>query len=344
MEELIKLIKDYRSTKNKRAYLMILLEKSKKNELPIYSLLQLLNSISSESTAIISSEGWIEKDVDLQQQIKIIEIENVALKKEKTDFANNKKDNLYFKGSMLVISFIVIGLFLFYYVLPNSKLKGEEEMWKNALIENTMASYNNFMIQYPKSKYYEKAQKQNRIIKEKIEKTNPLMESSTISAIKNGKKKSPTDNSKIKQEYKEIEIKDFAEELYIANDYYHNAKINYNKKDYKSALSLIDSALKYYPNNNQYIKFKSDLMNQQFVQNGNSFNEKGSSKNSQIVFHIQDTDGWSNMRISPGGEIIRKIYPDEKFIILETQDKYKYIEFLDGEKGYVHESRVFPIK
>ena len=123
MEELIKLIKDYSSTKNKKAYLMILLEKSKKNNLPIYSLLQLLNSINKNSK-IISSEGWVEKDIDLQQQRKIIEKEKAELKKAKTDFENNKKRNSYFKGILLVISIIVVGLFSFYYVIPNFKLRG----------------------------------------------------------------------------------------------------------------------------------------------------------------------------------------------------------------------------
>ncbi len=67
--------------------------------------------------------------------------------------------------------------------------------------------------------------------------------------------------------------------------------------------------------------------------------------NSKVeYFQIKDSDGWSNMRKSPGGEIIRKVYPDEKFIIVKTQDNYKYIEFPNGEKGYIHESRVFPLK
>ena len=30
-------------------------------------------------------------------------------------------------------------------------------------------------------------------------------------------------------------------------------------------------------------------------------------------FRIQDPDGWSNLRKTPGGQVLRKVYSDEKF-------------------------------
>ena len=278
MENFLKLIKEYKTTKNKKAYLFVLLEKSRKIQFPTYSLIQLLNTISLKPHKIISSEGWIEKDFDLQHQKNIIKKEKAELKKAKSAFEKDKKDNSYLKGSILTISIIAVGLFLFFYVIPNFRSNSEEEMWKNALFENTMASYNNFMRQYPKSKYFVKALEQNRIIKGKLNKVNPLMDSSTISAIKTEKKIPSTDNTKIKQEYKaieaEAEINDPGIDYQKALGHYYTAREKYGLKDYKQALTFIDLALLYYPDNNQYNKFKTYVEKSLIAQEEKNLNKK----------------------------------------------------------------------
>jgi hypothetical protein len=57
-------------------------------------------------------------------------------------------------------------------------------------------------------------------------------------------------------------------------------------------------------------------------------------------YKIQDPDGYSNMRDAPGGSIIRRVLPNEKFKVSGESRKYKVVEFDNGETGYIHNSRV----
>ena len=57
-------------------------------------------------------------------------------------------------------------------------------------------------------------------------------------------------------------------------------------------------------------------------------------------YKIQDPDGYTNMRNSPGGSIIRKVLPNEKFKVTGESGKYKVVKFDSGETGYIHNSRV----
>mgnify|MGYP001567853379 FL=1 len=59
-----------------------------------------------------------------------------------------------------------------------------------------------------------------------------------------------------------------------------------------------------------------------------------------IYFKIQDPDGYTNMRDAPGGSIVRRVLPDEKFKVSGESRKYKIVEFDNGETGYIHNSRV----
>jgi hypothetical protein len=61
---------------------------------------------------------------------------------------------------------------------------------------------------------------------------------------------------------------------------------------------------------------------------------------SQVYYRIQDPDGYSNLRDKPDGSIVRKVYPDERFEVVGQSGRYKLVEFNDGSKGYIHESRV----
>jgi hypothetical protein len=57
-------------------------------------------------------------------------------------------------------------------------------------------------------------------------------------------------------------------------------------------------------------------------------------------YKIQDPDGYTNMRDAPGGSIIRRVLPNEKFKVSGESRKYKVVEFDNGETGYIHNSRV----
>ena len=59
-----------------------------------------------------------------------------------------------------------------------------------------------------------------------------------------------------------------------------------------------------------------------------------------IYFKIQDPDGYTNMRDAPGGSIVRRVLPNEKFKVSGESRKYKVVEFDNGETGYIHNSRV----
>jgi len=57
-------------------------------------------------------------------------------------------------------------------------------------------------------------------------------------------------------------------------------------------------------------------------------------------YHIVDPDGWTNMRYNPNGEIIRKVYSDEEFLVLLENEGWSYVMFDDGSSGYIHSSRI----
>ena len=58
-------------------------------------------------------------------------------------------------------------------------------------------------------------------------------------------------------------------------------------------------------------------------------------------YHIEDPDGWTNMRYSPNGEIIRKVYSDEEFRVIIENEGWSYVMFDDGSLGYIHSSRIY---
>lgn len=58
-------------------------------------------------------------------------------------------------------------------------------------------------------------------------------------------------------------------------------------------------------------------------------------------FHIQDPDGYTNLRECEDCKIIRKVYPNEIFLKIDSTRKYYVVKFNDGETGYIYKSRVF---
>jgi len=60
------------------------------------------------------------------------------------------------------------------------------------------------------------------------------------------------------------------------------------------------------------------------------------------MYRIEDSDGYSNLREIPGGDIIREVYTYEQFIILIEYEGYYGVEFQDGTRGFIESSRVVP--
>lgn len=58
------------------------------------------------------------------------------------------------------------------------------------------------------------------------------------------------------------------------------------------------------------------------------------------LYVISDPDGYTNLRATPGGKVIRKVYENETFDVIETRDSYSKIKLNDGTVGYMHKSRI----
>ena len=69
--------------------------------------------------------------------------------------------------------------------------------------------------------------------------------------------------------------------------------------------------------------------------------EKPTKNSDLLIGIINDPDGYTNFRKEPNSnsEIIRKIYEESNFIILDTTDRWWYIKH-DNNTGYIHKSRV----
>ncbi len=58
------------------------------------------------------------------------------------------------------------------------------------------------------------------------------------------------------------------------------------------------------------------------------------------LYLINDPDGYTNMRATPGGKIIRKVYKNETFEIITPGDTYSEVKLTDGTKGFIHNTRI----
>ena len=101
----------------------------------------------------------------------------------------------------------------------------------------------------------------------------------------------------------------------------------------------------------EFKDFAIDLWNKN-VLNGQESNSISSEltdetltndKNNQELYHIVDPDGYSNLRSSPKGDVIRKVFTDEFFDVIEERDNHFLVKFSDNSEGYIHKSRVFKV-
>jgi len=58
------------------------------------------------------------------------------------------------------------------------------------------------------------------------------------------------------------------------------------------------------------------------------------------LYSIQDPDGYTNLRATAGGKIIRKVYENETFELVEAGETYSKIKLKDGTTGFLHNSRI----
>lgn len=61
---------------------------------------------------------------------------------------------------------------------------------------------------------------------------------------------------------------------------------------------------------------------------------------SSTYYHIEDVDGFSNLRDKENGKIIRKVYPYENFKITDSSGSFMKVIFDDGSTGFIHKTRV----
>lgn len=64
----------------------------------------------------------------------------------------------------------------------------------------------------------------------------------------------------------------------------------------------------------------------------------------QPLFSIVDPDGYTNLRATPGGTVIRKVLEDETFEIVESGETHARVKFADGSTGFIHNSRIIQAK
>ena len=60
----------------------------------------------------------------------------------------------------------------------------------------------------------------------------------------------------------------------------------------------------------------------------------------KVLYQINDPDGWTNMRVSPGGEIIRTIDTLERFEVIGEERNWKMVKLDNNEEGFIHNSRI----
>ena len=59
-----------------------------------------------------------------------------------------------------------------------------------------------------------------------------------------------------------------------------------------------------------------------------------------ILREVNRSDGYSNLRMSPDGEIIKQINEMEVFKIIGKEGKYNKVRLEDGTEGYIFSSRI----
>jgi hypothetical protein len=130
---------------------------------------------------------------------------------------------------------------------------------------------------------------------------------------------------------------------YVTNDGYLEIKM---KERFTELDTLFESEHRYlFSKNGSQLLFYKDLgvtITKSFLnsQKGN----KSSTRSRKELYKINDPDGWSNLRKTPRGEVLKKVYESEKFEVLGEEGKYKKVKLSDGTVGFIHFTRVVPVE
>lgn len=91
-------------------------------------------------------------------------------------------------------------------------------------------------------------------------------------------------------------------------------------------------------------KQKLSSSEQTEVEEETSIDEKNKMESTNIeLFMINDPDGYSNLRKTPGGEIIKKVYENEHFEVIGEKANHQEVKLKDGTIGFIHNSRVVKV-
>lgn len=78
----------------------------------------------------------------------------------------------------------------------------------------------------------------------------------------------------------------------------------------------------------------------------NELEQKAQEPLDEYWYTVSDMDGFSNLRNSPDGDVIKKIYEGETFQIIENQGDWKKVRLNDDLKseGFIHSTRIIKIE
>lgn len=170
MQKFIYLIREYRTSKNKKAYFSVLLEKSREIQFPTYALIQLLNSINNESSKSSSNEGWLNINrTDLKEEEKLIKKERVSLEIARKNLENDKKEEVLLKKIYIALAVVAVLLIVVFYIIPTYKTAEDNKLWENTIYKNTIAAYDIYLKSFPEGIHYDEAIKEKQMIRESVE-------------------------------------------------------------------------------------------------------------------------------------------------------------------------------
>jgi antitoxin component YwqK of YwqJK toxin-antitoxin module len=83
--------------------------------------------------------------------------------------------------------------------------------------------------------------------------------------------------------------------------------------------------------------------NQNSVNNAVDTQDETVSSIETLIYKISDPDGYSNLRETPGGTILKKVYDNETFEVIGSDGDHKKVKLSDGTVGFIHQSRVVKV-
>lgn len=135
---------------------------------------------------------------------------------------------------------------------------------------------------------------------------------------------------------------------FVSGDVYYDDWWSKRRQEYKDqimAMPNTNSSRVSEPSKDEMSSEESDAPSQATEEKAIEENTSSSSDVTPIVtlYKVNDPDGYSNLRTTPNGSIIRKVLNTETFEVIGTDGKFKKVRLSDGVEGFIHESRVISI-